>query len=168
MTATQTAKQAQTAQTNERTQTITPFLWFDDNAEQAMDFYCSVFKDSKKGEVTRAGDKVVGVSFDLNGQRVMGLNGGRQFQFTEAFSFYLEVETQEEVDYYWHALVEGGEPSRCGWLKDKFGVSWQVIPTALPELLRDDDQQKAGRVMQAMLGMAKIDIATLRRAYEGE
>ena len=167
MQATHTRQQGQNGRKGgERSQTITPFLWFDTQAEQAMEFYCSVFKDSKKGEVMRAGDQVMGVSFELNGQRVMGLNGGPQFQFTEAFSFYLEVQSQEEVDYYWNALSEGGETSRCGWLKDKFGLSWQVIPTALPELIGDDDREAAGRALQAMLGMDKIEIAGLRRAYE--
>ena len=168
MQATQTTQQGQNGRHARTTQTITPFLWFNDNAEEAMNYYTSVFKDSKKGDVVRAGDKVMSVTFELNGQKFMGLNGGPQFAFTEAISFFIEVETQEEVDYYWNHLSEGGETSRCGWLKDKFGLSWQVIPTALGELMGDDDAEKAGRVMQAMMGMEKIEIAGLQRAYEGK
>jgi predicted 3-demethylubiquinone-9 3-methyltransferase (glyoxalase superfamily) len=153
-------------------QTITPFLWFDDQAEEAMNFYCSIFKDSKAGSISRYGDagpgsqgKVMSVTFQLNGQEFMALNGGPNFPFTEAVSFFVSCETQAEVDYLWDKLTEGGEPSRCGWLKDKFGLSWQIIPTALGQLLGDKDPQKAQRVMQAMLQMDKIDIEGLKMAY---
>ncbi len=150
-------------------QEITPFLWFDDKAEEAMRFYCSVFKQSKVLNVSPGPNgTVTSVTFELNGQRFMGLNAGPQFQFTEAISFFVSVETQEEVDELWEKLTEGGEPSRCGGLKDKYGLWWQIIPTALGALLQDSDPEKAGRVMQAMLGMGKIDIAGLRKAHDGQ
>jgi predicted 3-demethylubiquinone-9 3-methyltransferase (glyoxalase superfamily) len=151
-------------------QKISPFLWFNDNAEEAMNFYCSVFKDSKKvGTMPGAEGKVMGVEFELNGQRFMGLNGGPNFKFNEAVSFFVSVETQEEVDYYWKKLTaDGGEESQCGWLKDKFGLSWQIVPNALTELLGSPDREKAGRAMQAMLQMKKIDIAGLKKAFEGK
>lgn len=155
--------------------TITPFLWFDDNAEEAMNFYVEVFGDAKVGEVTRYGDAgpgpagaVMSATFELRGQRFMVLNGGPGFPFTEAISFFVPCETQEEVDDLWEKLTAGGEESRCGWLKDRYGLSWQIIPNALPELLNDPDPVKSQRVMQAMLQMGKIDIAGLRRAYEQE
>jgi predicted 3-demethylubiquinone-9 3-methyltransferase (glyoxalase superfamily) len=149
------------------THSITPFLWFNDNAEEATQFYVSVFKDSEILGVNRMGDQgqVVTTSFRLNGQQFTALNGGPHFSFTEAVSFVIDCVTQEDVDYYWNALTEGGEESQCGWLKDKYGLSWQVVPRILLELLQDDDPEKANRVMQAMLQMQKIDIATLEAAY---
>jgi predicted 3-demethylubiquinone-9 3-methyltransferase (glyoxalase superfamily) len=153
-------------------QKITPCLWFENQAEDAMNFYVSVFRDAEPGEVTRYGEggpgpagTVLTASFKLFGQEFVGLNGGPEFKFTEAISFQIDCADQEEVDYYWNALAEGGEESECGWLKDKFGLSWQVIPRRLYELLQDEDPQKANRVMQAMLQMQKIDIAELERAY---
>ena len=155
--------------------TITPFLWFNDNAEEAMNFYVEVFGDAKVGEVSRYGEggpgpagTVMSATFELRGQQFMALNGGPDFSFTEAISFFVSCETQEEVDDLWEKLTAGGEESRCGWLKDKYGLSWQIIPNALPELLNDPDPVKSQRVMQVMLQMGKIDIAGLRRAYEQE
>ena len=140
---------------------ITPFLWFDGKAEEAMHFYVSVFPNSKVLSVSP-----MTVSFELDGQRFHGLNGGPQYRFTEAVSFFVDCETQEEVDTYWNKLTAGGgQPGQCGWLKDRFGLSWQIIPKALGRLLGDRDRAKAGRVMQAMLTMSKIDIAGLERAY---
>ena len=154
-------------------QKITPYLWFDDQAEEAANFYTSIFKHSKVGEVTRygkAGPRPEGmamtVSFKLQGQEFVALNGGPEFKFNEAISFLVSCDSQEEVDYFWDNLGEGGEAGPCGWLKDKYGVSWQVIPTALTELLSDPDPEKSQRVMQAMLQMSKIDIEGLRQAYE--
>ncbi len=163
--------------TNRITQKITPFLWFDDKAEEAAKFYCSIFKNSKVGDITRydgEGAKVSGrakgsvmtVAFQLEGQQFVALNGGPLFKFTEAVSFVVNCETQEEVDYFWSKLSAGGEESRCGWLKDKFGLSWQVVPTVLIELLQDKDAAKSQRVMKAMLQMDKIDIATLKQAAD--
>jgi predicted 3-demethylubiquinone-9 3-methyltransferase (glyoxalase superfamily) len=153
---------------------ITPFLWFDNNAEEAMNFYVSIFKNSKVLKVTRYGEggpgpagTVMTAEFELDGQHFVGLNGGPRFKFTEAVSFVVNCKTQEEVDYYWDKLSEGGEKSRCGWLKDKFGMWWQVVPTALAELMNDPDPDKARRVMEAMLQMDKIDIEPLKRAYDG-
>ena len=141
---------------------ITPFLWFDGTAEEAMNFYVSVFPNSRVLSVS-----LMTVSFELEGQRFYGLNGGPAFRFTEAVSFFVDCETQEEVDTYWSRLTAGGgQPGQCGWLKDRFGLSWQIIPKALGRLLGDRDRAKAGRVMQAMLTMGKIDIAGLERAYE--
>ena len=155
-------------------QKITPFLWFDGNAEEAVNFYTSLFKNSKVVSITRYGDdfpdmkgKVLTAVFELNGQTFMALDGGPAFKFTEAISLYVNCETQEEVDRLWEKLTEGGAESQCGWLKDKYGLSWQIIPTALPELLTDKDPEKAGRVMQAMLKMHKIEIKALKQAYEG-
>ena len=140
---------------------ITPFLWFDGTAEEAMNFYVSVFPDSRVLSVSP-----MTVSFELEGQRFYGLNGGPAFRFTEAVSFFVDCETQEEVDSYWSKLTAGGgQPGQCGWLKDRFGLSWQIIPRTLGRLLGDQDRAKAGRVMQAMLTMGKIDIAGLERAY---
>ncbi|MGH2532922.1 MAG: VOC family protein [Thermomicrobiales bacterium] len=157
------------------TRKITPYLWFDDNAEAAMNYYVSVFKDAEVLNVSRYGDggpgpagSVMTATFRLNGQEFIALNGGPQFTFTEAVSFLIECETQEDVDYYWDKLSAGGEPGPCGWLKDQFGLSWQVIPTTLFELLQDEDPVKANRVMQAMLQMTKIDVAKLKQAYEQE
>jgi len=156
-------------------QKITPFLWFDGKAEEAMKFYTSIFKNSKIGSVSRYGDAgpgpkgtVMSATFELEGQKFMALNGGPQCKFTTAISFFVNCETQQEVDELWEKLSAGGEKSRCGWLKDKFGVSWQIIPTALGELLGDKDAEKSKRVMQAMLKMDKIDIEGLKRAYAGE
>ena len=154
-------------------QKITPFLWFDDQAEQAMNFYTSIFKDSKVLSISRYGDagpgqpgKVMTATFQLNGQDFMALNGGPEFKFTEAISFFVNCETQAEVDELWAKLSAGGEESQCGWLKDKFGLSWQIVPTTLGELLGGPDPVKSQRAMQAMLQMRKIDIAGLQRAYE--
>jgi predicted 3-demethylubiquinone-9 3-methyltransferase (glyoxalase superfamily) len=155
-------------------QKITPFLWFDKQAEDAANFYTSIFKNSKLGKISRYGDagpgpkgSVMVVSFELNGQEFTALNGGPHFKFTEAVSFVVNCETQSEVDYYWDKLSQGGQESRCGWLKDKFGLSWQIVPIALAKLLSDPDPEKSKRVMQAMLQMSKIDIATLERVHRG-
>ncbi len=152
-------------------QKINPFLWFNDQAEEAMNFYTSIFKNSKVLNVSRFGEAgpgpkgtVMVASFELEGQTFMALNGGPLFTFTEAISFFVNCETQEEVDYFWEKLLEGGQPSRCGWLKDKFGVSWQIIPTILGKLMADKDAEKSKRVMQAMLQMDKLDIEKLRQA----
>jgi predicted 3-demethylubiquinone-9 3-methyltransferase (glyoxalase superfamily) len=152
---------------------ITPFLWFDDKAEEAMNFYVSVFKNSKVGNVTRYGEggpgpkgKVMTATFELDGQEFMALNGGPAFKFTEAISFYVNCETQEDVDELWEKLSKGGEKAQCGWLKDKYGLSWQVIPSILGKLLRDKDAEKSKRVMKAMLQMQKIDIKKLKQAYD--
>jgi predicted 3-demethylubiquinone-9 3-methyltransferase (glyoxalase superfamily) len=156
-------------------QKITPFLWFDDQAEEAMHFYTSIFKNSKVGTVSRYPEgapgpagKVMSATFQLEGQEFMALNGGPLFKFTEAISFFVNCETQEEVDALWTKLSAGGKESQCGWLKDKFGLSWQIIPTALGKMLGDPDRERAKRVMQAMLKMKKIDIAGLKRAYDQE
>jgi predicted 3-demethylubiquinone-9 3-methyltransferase (glyoxalase superfamily) len=155
-------------------QKISPFLWFDDQAEEAMHFYVSVFKNSKVGNVTRYGDagpgpkgSVMTASFELEGQQFTALNGGPHFKFTEAISFVVSCETQAEVDELWDKLSEGGQTQQCGWLKDKFGLSWQITPVALMELMSDPDPERSRRVMEAMLQMTKIDIAKLRQAYEG-
>jgi predicted 3-demethylubiquinone-9 3-methyltransferase (glyoxalase superfamily) len=155
-------------------QKITPYLWFDGQAEEAMNFYVSVFKNSEILTVSRYGEggpgpagSVMIASFRLDGEEFLALNGGPMFKFTEAVSFLISCESQDEVDYYWDKLTEGGEPSQCGWLKDKFGLSWQVIPTRLAELLQDEDPEKAGRVMQAMLQMTKIEVPKLEAAYAG-
>ncbi len=152
---------------------ITPFLWFDDNAEEAVNFYTSIFRNSKILSLNRLPEgtpgpagKVMTATFELEGQEFMALNGGPEYKFTEAISFFVNCETQQEVDYFWERLSDGGEKGPCGWLKDKFGVSWQIVPTALGEMLGDRDPKKAQNVMQAMLKMSKIDIAGLRRAYE--
>ena len=155
-------------------QKIVPFLWFDDQAEEAMHHYISIFPDSKVVNITRYGDAgpgpkgtVMSVTFQLAGQEFMALNGGPQFKFTEAISLFVNCETQEEVDELWAKLSEGGEAGPCGWLKDKYGLSWQIVPTALGEMLQDQDAEKADRVTRAMLQMSKIDLAGLRKAYEG-
>ena len=155
-------------------QKITPFLWFDNNAEEAMNFYTSIFKNSKVLTVSRYGEAGPGPSgtvmtaeFELEGQEFVALNGGPRFQFTEAISFVVNCETQEEVDYFWARLSEGGQKSRCGWLKDKFGLWWQVVPVILAELMNDKDPEKSKRVMQSMLTMNKIEIEPLKRAHEG-
>jgi len=154
-------------------QKITPFLWFDGKAEEAMNFYVSIFKNSKVGRVTRYGDagpgpkgSVMSATFQIEGQEFFALNGGPQFQFTPAISFFVNCETQQEVDELWEKLSAGGEKNRCGWLRDKYGLSWQIIPTALGEMLGDKDPAKANRVMKAMLQMDKIDIKGLKRAHD--
>jgi predicted 3-demethylubiquinone-9 3-methyltransferase (glyoxalase superfamily) len=156
-------------------QKIHPFLWFDNQAEEAMNFYVSIFKNSKVGKVARYGDagpgpkgSVMTATFELEGQQFTVLNGGPHFKFTEAISFVVDCKSQEEVDALWEKLTaDGGQPSHCAWLKDKFGVSWQIVPTVLMELLNDPDPQKSKRVMEAMLKMNKIDIATLKQAAQG-
>ncbi len=147
---------------------ITPFLWFDNNAEEAANFYASICKSAKVLNVNRMQGKVLTVTFEIEGQRFMALNGGPLFPFTEAFSIFVSCETQEEVDNYWNRLLEGGTPSRCGWLKDKFGLSWQIIPTALMQLMGDPDPKKSNAVFQAMMKMDKIVIADLKKAHEGK
>ena len=154
-------------------QKITPFLWFDDKAEEAMNFYLAIFKNSKAGNIYRNGDsaggsgKVMSVTFELDGQPFMAMNGGPHFTFSPAISMFVNCETQSEVDELWEKLSAGGEKSRCGWLKDKYGLSWQIIPSALGTLLHDKDPAKAKRVMQAMMQMTKIDIKALQQAHEG-
>ena len=155
-------------------QKITPFLWFDNNAEEAVHFYTSIFKNSKIGNVTRYGDAgpgpkgaVMTATFVLEGQEFIALNGGPVFKFTPAISLFVNCQSQEEVDELWEKLTSGGgQKGRCGWLTDKFGVSWQIIPTALMQLMSDKDPEKSKRVMQAMLQMDKIDINRLKQAYE--
>jgi predicted 3-demethylubiquinone-9 3-methyltransferase (glyoxalase superfamily) len=154
-------------------QKITPFLWFDGNAEEAMNHYVSIFKNSKVASTMRYGDAgpgpkgaVMAVTFQLDDQDFFALNGGPQFKFTEAISLFVNCETQDEVDYFWDRLGAGGQTGRCGWLKDKFGLSWQVVPSTLGQLLRDPDAAKATRVMQAMMKMDKLDIGLLRQAYD--
>jgi predicted 3-demethylubiquinone-9 3-methyltransferase (glyoxalase superfamily) len=156
-------------------QKITPFLWFDGNAEEAMNFYTSIFENSKVGQITRCGDagpgpkgSVLTAKFQLEGQEFMALNGGPEFKFTPAISFFVNCETQQEVDELWEKLLAGGKAMRCGWLTDKFGISWQIIPKALMEFLGDRDPQKSQRVMKAMMKMIKIDVEGLKRAYEGK
>jgi len=155
-------------------QKITTFLWFDNNAEQAMEFYTSIFKNSKIVSASRYGEagpgpkgSVMVGAFELEGQRFLALNGGPRFKFTEAISLVINCETQAEVDYYWQELSDGGETQQCGWLKDKFGLSWQVVPSVLGELMQDKDPQKSKRVMHAMSQMVKLDIARLRAAHAG-
>jgi predicted 3-demethylubiquinone-9 3-methyltransferase (glyoxalase superfamily) len=148
--------------------TVTPFLWFDSQAEEAMNFYVSIFPNAKAGKVYRRGNGSAGsVTFEIEGQKLMGFNGGPHFKMTEAISLFVSVETQEEVDTLWEKLSEGGQKSRCGWLKDKFGLSWQIIPKALETYLHAEDPEKAQRVMQAMMKMSKIDIAALKAAHDG-
>lgn len=156
-------------------QKITPFLWFDHQAEEAAHFYLSVFKDGKILDIGRYTDvgpgpkgSVMVVKFQLSGQEFMALNGGPNFKFTEAVSFVVNCQTQEEVDYYWEKLLSGGgQPSQCGWLKDRYGLSWQIVPTVLGQLMADKDPEKSKRVMQAMLKMVKLHVAELKRAYDG-
>ena len=154
-------------------QKITPFLWFDGNAEEAVNFYLSIFKNSKILSVARYGEAgpgpkgtVMTAAFQLDGQEFVALNGGPQFKFTEAISFWVRCETQEEIDEMWEKLSAGGAKSRCGWLKDKYGLSWQVVPPILGEMLQDKDAKKSQRVMAAMMQMDKIDISLLKKAYE--
>jgi predicted 3-demethylubiquinone-9 3-methyltransferase (glyoxalase superfamily) len=160
---------------------ITPCLWFDNQAEEAARYYTGIFKNSKIGAISRYGEAgrevhgqkpgtVMTIEFELNGQPFTGLNGGPVFKFNEAISFQIMCKTQEEVDHYWNKLSEGGDKSaqQCGWVKDKYGLSWQVVPTVLAEMLSDPDKEKSGRAMEAMLQMKKLDIAELKRAYEGK
>jgi predicted 3-demethylubiquinone-9 3-methyltransferase (glyoxalase superfamily) len=157
---------------------ITPFLWFDSNAEEAVNFYTSIFKNSRIVSVTRYNDEaakvsgrqkgsVMTIAFQIEGQDFTALNGGHAFSFTPAISFVVNCQTQEEVDHYWDRLTEGGEEVQCGWLKDKYGVSWQIVPAALGKMLQDKDPEKSKRVMQAMLQMKKIDLNGLQQAYNG-
>lgn len=149
-------------------QKITPFLWFNDTAEDAAKFYVSVFKHSSILEALPGpGGKPMTVTFQLEGQEFIALNGGPHYQINPAVSFFTKCATQEEVDYLWNALVEGGKPMQCGWLTDKFGVSWQIVPIQLGQLLKSGDREKAGRAMHAMMGMVKLDIGALQRAYDG-
>ncbi|MGZ5332442.1 MAG: VOC family protein [Solirubrobacterales bacterium] len=155
-------------------QKITPNLWFDTEAEEAAEFYTSVFKNSQIVNVThyteagpREAGMVMTVEFELDGQRFVGINGGPEFKFDEAVSFEIDCETQDEIDYYWEALTEGGKESMCGWLQDKYGLSWQVVPTGMEELFADPDPERAKRAMEAMLKMRKLDIAALRSAADG-
>jgi predicted 3-demethylubiquinone-9 3-methyltransferase (glyoxalase superfamily) len=148
--------------------TITPFLWFDTQAEEAMTFYASIFRRSKVISVNRAQGKVMSVQFELEGQAFMALNAGPHFKFNESISFFVACETQQEIDELWTRLTaDGGAPSRCGWLKDKFGLSWQIVPSALGRMLGDTDAARSARVMNAMLAMDKLDLAQLRQAHEG-
>ena len=154
-------------------QKITPFLWFDGNAEEAANFYISIFKNSKMGKISRYGDagpgpkgSAMSVTFQIEGQEFFALNGGPQFKFTPAISFFVNCETQQEVDELWEKLSAGGRTDRCGWLQDKFGLSWQIIPTVLGQLLGDKDPQRAKRAMQAMLQMTKLDIKKLQQAAD--
>ena len=158
------------------TQKITPFLWFDDKAEEAANFYVSIFKNSKIGSIARYGDEgaevsgrpkgtVMIVTFQLDGQEFIALNGGPQFTFSPAISFLVNCKTQEEIDEFWEKLSEGGKTEQCGWLKDKYGVSWQIVPTVLGEMMQDPDVEKSQRVTKALLQMVKIDIAALQREY---
>lgn len=155
-------------------QKITPYLWFDDQAEEAAQFYTSVFKNSKITVISRYGDNgqkpqgsVMTVSFQLEGQEFVALNGGPHFTFSPAISFYVNCETQEEVDELWDKLLAGGEEEQCGWLRDKFGVSWQIIPNRLIDMLTSSDAEKAQRAMDAMLQMVKIDLSKIKQAYDG-
>lgn len=153
---------------------ITPCLWFNNNAEEAVGFYTSVFKNSKKGKITRYGEgaplpkgTVLTISFQIEGQEFLALNGGPYFKFTEAISFIVNCKTQKEIDYYWEKLSKGGTKVQCGWLKDKFGLSWQIVPGIINEMMTDKDAEKSSRVMQAILKMKKLNINKLKQAYRG-
>ena len=161
-----------------RLQEITPCLWFDNEAEEAARFYVSLFRDARIGEISRYGKEgfeihgrpegsVMVVPFEIEGQSFTALNGGPHFQFSPAISFQVPCDTQEEIDYYWEKLSAGGQIQQCGWVTDKFGVSWQIFPAGLPDMMRDTDKTKAARAMRAMLGMKKFDLAKLRAAYLG-
>jgi predicted 3-demethylubiquinone-9 3-methyltransferase (glyoxalase superfamily) len=159
---------------SDNVQKVSPFLWFDDQAEEAANFYVSIFKNSKINQIARYGDagprpkgSVMTVSFELDGLSLTALNGGPLYKFSEAVSLSVSCVDQAEVDYLWDSLCDGGEPGPCAWLKDRFGLSWQIVPTALPELLSDPDPEKSQRVMRAMMRMSKIDIAKLKEAYAG-
>jgi predicted 3-demethylubiquinone-9 3-methyltransferase (glyoxalase superfamily) len=164
-----------TEMTTHEAQKVTPCLWFDGKAEEAANFYVAIFKNSRIVSTMHYGEtgpgpqrSVLSVTFRLDGQSFMALNGGPHYSFTPAISMFVRCETQDEVDELWEKLTAGGEPVRCGWLKDKYGVSWQIVPTALGEMLQDKDAAKSKRVMEAMLKMVKLDIPTLRQAYQGE
>ena len=146
-------------------QKIVPFLWFDNQVEEALSFYTTVFKDAKVLHRTLVGDRLMSADFLLNGQEFIALNGGPQFKFTEAISLYVKCETQAEIDSLWEQLSAGGEKQRCGWLKDRYGLSWQIVPSVLTELLHSSDSNKSQKVLQAMQHMDKIDIAVLQKAY---
>nr|WP_314861094.1 VOC family protein [uncultured Undibacterium sp.] len=153
---------------------IMPCLWFNFDAEEAVNYYMSIFENGQILDVSRYGDavpelegKVLSMRFELEGQEFMALNAGPQFPFTEAISLFVDCETQEEVDHYWDKLSEGGTPGRCAWLKDKFGLSWQIVPRSLVTMLQDDDAERSARVMQAMMAMGKIEVAVLEAAYNG-
>jgi predicted 3-demethylubiquinone-9 3-methyltransferase (glyoxalase superfamily) len=155
-------------------QRISTCLWFDNKAEEAANFYMSIFKDSKVIDTMRWGDtgpgpkgSVLAVTFEINGYEIIALNGGPHYSFTPAISLFVKCKTQDEVDHYWDKLLAGGKPMQCGWLTDRFGVSWQIVPTILGEMLQDKDTARANRVMQAMMQMVKLDIATLQKAYHG-
>jgi predicted 3-demethylubiquinone-9 3-methyltransferase (glyoxalase superfamily) len=155
-------------------QRITPFLWFDNQAEDAVNFYVSIFKNSRVKQISRYGEAgpgpkgtVMTASFELQGQQFIALNGGPQFKFSPAISFVVNCETQQEVDDYWARLSEGGRTDQCGWLTDKYGLSWQIVPAILGELMSSKDPEKSGRVMKALLQMKKLDIEGLKRAYDG-
>jgi len=172
---TQAAAPSRTDRTQPRTQKITTFLWFDNNAEEAANFYVSIFKNSKILNTARYGEvgpgpkgSVMTIEFQLDGQEYTALNGGPHFKFTEAISLVIHCQTQEEVDYFWEKLSDGGQKVECGWLKDKFGLSWQVVPDILLELIQDADSQKSQRVMKAMMKMKKLDIKGLKEAAEGQ
>jgi len=169
---------AEEASVPKTTQKITPFLWFDSQAEEAANFYVSIFKQSRIGGITRYDDEaskaagrpkgsVMTVEFELDGRKFIALNGGPHFKFTEAISLFVNCENQEEVDYFWEKLSAGGQEVECGWLKDRFGLSWQVVPAALLEMLQDKDPEKSKRTMAAMLKMKKLDVDALKRAYDG-
>ncbi len=156
-------------------QKITPFLWFNDKAEDAMNFYVSIFKNSKILNVSRYGETgplpvgtVMIANFEINGQEIMVLNGGPFFPFTEAFSLFVNCDSQQEVDELWEKLTDGGEPAQCGWLKDRYGLSWQIVPSALGQLMGSGTPQHSQRVMESMLKMNKIDVPTLQRAFDGQ
>jgi predicted 3-demethylubiquinone-9 3-methyltransferase (glyoxalase superfamily) len=156
-------------------QKITPCLWFSDNAEEAVTFYLTVFKNSKKGKVSHYGEDaplpkgtVLTIEFQIAGQKFLALNGGPIFKFTEAVSFVVNCETQKEIDYYWEKLSKGGAKVECGWLKDKFGLSWQIVPTVLGEMMSSKSSEKSSRVMQAIMKMTKLDIKRLEKAYQGK
>ena len=161
-----------------RLQKITPCLWFDNEAEEAARFYVSIFRDARVGEISRYGKEgfethgrpegsVMVVAFEIEGQSFTALNGGPHFRFSPAISFQVPCDTQEEIDYYWEKLSAGGQIQQCGWVTDRFGVSWQIFPASLPDMMRDADKTKAARTMRAMLGMKKLDLAKLRAAYLG-
>lgn len=161
------------------TQKFAPCLWFDTQAEEAARFYCSVFRNARLGRISRfpnAGQEIHGkaagsvmtVEFELDGQPFVALNGGPKFRFDEAVSFQIYCDTQDDIDYYWNALTEGGQEGPCGWLKDRFGLSWQVVPAAIPDMMTDADAARSARVMNAFMKMKKFDLAALRRAYDGE
>lgn len=159
---------------SQQLQKITPFLWFDTQAEEAVKFYASIFKNSSVGAITYYSElgpgpkgSVMTIGFQLEGQQFVALNGGPHFKFTEAISFVVNCQTQEEVNHFWEKLAEGGQEVQCGWVKDKFGVSWQIIPAVLPTLFQGDDPERTKRVMHAMLQMKKLDIAALEKAYRG-